>query len=105
MEYDLHITDRLNILQLLPKEGNFLTLKSVRIARESLALTPEEIKKYEVVQKDNQIHWNVDKATELKKIKIDNIIIDLIKKELRSLDEANKLQEQHFNLYKLFIGD
>ena len=108
MKQKLNLGERFALLGLLPSEGNFATLKVVRKLRESLSLTEEEIKHFEVKQiptsgGQSQLTWSVEKATEEKEFEFGEFAIDMIKTELKKLEEDKKLEDKHFSLYEKFI--
>jgi len=89
------------------KEGNFVTLKLVRQAREGLSFTDEEIEKLKFAQDGNSLQWNVDAAVELNEVEIElsPTAISIVKATLDKLNDEAKLTEQHFSLYEKFIED
>ena len=97
----LTIGDRITILEMLPPEGNFATLKIVRKLREQLSLTEDEIKKQKVIQIKDKISWqDGNKTTEMEFGEFaENMIVDALKK----LDTDNKLEDKHFGLYEIFV--
>ena len=101
MKAKLTLSDRFAILNILPTEGNFATLKIVRKLREQLSLTEAEIKEYKVLQRDDQITWaKGDKTTEMT---FGEFAEGLIKERLKKMNEANKLEDKHFMLYEKFV--
>jgi len=103
MKATLTISDRFAILSILPAEGNFATLKIVRKLRETLALTPAEIKEYKVKQIGDQIKWaNAAKTTEMEFGDFDT---EMISSALKKLNDSEKLEEQHFSVYEQFVGE
>lgn len=102
----LNLSERLNLVAILPAQGSFATLRLIRELKETLSLSEEEIEKYEVKHIDeNSIKWNSEKGKEEVEIKISDFGADLIKKTLRTLDEKNQLKESQFTLYEKFVGD
>ena len=98
----LNIAERFMVLGMLPKESNFATLKIVRQLQESLSLTEEEFKDFDVKQEGQQIQWN-KKGTEEKEIEIGEKATDIIIEALKKLNDNNKLTPQHISLYEKFI--
>jgi len=98
----LNLQERFVLLQVLPKEGNFMTLKIVRDLQDSLSPSEEELKECGVTQKEEQITWN-EKGREEKEIKIGEKATDIIVEALDKLDKENKLSTQHMTLYEKFI--
>ena len=109
----LSLTDRFMLLEILPAQGDFATLKIVRKLREALSLTETEFKEYGVrtagqtlddgtVVPEGRIAWNAA-GNEPKDIPIGEKATDLIVEALKRLDREKQLTEQHIGLYELFI--
>ena len=108
MKQEMKLGERFTLLGFLPKEGNFATLKVLRKLKETLSLTEEEIKYYEVKHVstnggETQITWNAQKAQEEKEFEFGEFAEDLIVSKLKKLDADKKLEEKHFSLYEKFI--
>lgn len=101
---ELNVFDRLILLNILPKEGDFTTLKIVRKMREDLSFTEDEHKALQFTQEDGNIKW--DKAGDVpRQINFGEKATDLIVSTLKKLNTDKKLSEQHFNLYEKFVGE
>ena len=98
----LNLAERFKILQILPKEGNFVTLNIVGELQKELAPSEEEFKEFEITQKDTQITWNI-KGSKEKEIKVGEKASDIISEELEKLDKENKLTAQDISIYKKFV--
>lgn len=101
----LNVMERIVLLTILPQEGNIATLRLMRKLREELSMTADELKKYEMKQKGDQLTWSPKLAKESKDFKFDDFGIELIKSKLRKLNEDKKLEEKHFSLYEKFIEE
>jgi len=100
----LDVSERINLLSILPQEGSFLTLKIVRELRENLSFTEEEHKKFQFKNlSDNRISWNTKEAKE-NNIEIGKKAESIIREKLEELDEQKKLKNEHFTLYEKFVG-
>jgi len=100
----LTISERLILLGVLPKEGNFATLKIIRKLNEELSFNEDEFKKYDIVQDGDQVRWDADAdAKEQKDISIGEKATDIIVSSLRELDGKNKLNNKHITLYEKFV--
>jgi len=101
----LSVFERINLLSILPKEGDFTTLKIIRQLREDLSFTEEEHKalQFEVFE-DGRITWNA-KAAKDKDIKIGKKAESIIREKLEELNKQKKLRDEHFTLYEKFVGD
>jgi hypothetical protein len=107
----LNINERLIILNILPQEGNILTLRILRKLKENLSFTEEEHKDLKLtVNPNNTISWRTvndeDKPIlQEKEFDIGDKASDLIKEALKKLDEDKKLTEGHMSVYDKFIGE
>ena len=99
---ELGVFDRLILLNILPKEGDFLTLKIVRQMREDLSFTEAEHKALQFVQEEGNVRWKkeADKPKTIGfGVKATEIIVDVLK----DLDKSKKLKDEHFGLYEKFV--
>ena len=98
----LGVFDRLILLNILPKEGDFTTLKIVRKLREDLSFTEAEHKALQFQQEEGNVKWQSE-ADKLTEIAIGEKAMDIIKDVLKKLDKDKKLSEQHYNIYEKFV--
>ncbi len=98
---ELSVYERLLLLGALPKEGNFLTLKTVRELREQLAFD-EDGKEINLRQEGDQLKW--DKSVD-KEFEFSGGGKAVIADALKALDADKKLTEPHFRLYEEFVGE
>ena len=104
----LEVHERLALLQLLPQEGDYKALKTIRRAKEMLSFTPEEQKimemKNNVVDGKPQLTWNAGKVNEIAMdVPIDEYITNLFRVALAELNNKGKLTEQTMSLYEKFV--
>lgn len=101
MEKKLNISERLMIMQILPKEGNFVLLKMIRDLNSKVGFSADEIQEFNIKTNDDKITWDskgmVEKAIDFK-IKELEIIADALKK----LDKESKLEFRHFSIFEKF---
>jgi hypothetical protein len=96
---------------LLPTEGDYAGLKTIRRAREMLSFTPEEIKFYEIKQAPgpdgrNQTQWSSARAAEqIKDCPVDEYTVNVIRAKLADMSNAQKLTEQYMSVYEKFVID
>ena len=98
----LKVSERIRILGVLPKEGNFATLKILDELRMNLSYTEDELEKWDidVNQETQMVSWNEDGETDIPiGEKATGIIVD----ELRKLDTENKLTNLTMPIYEKFI--
>jgi hypothetical protein len=105
----LEVHERIAVMQLLPKEGGYAALKTIRRAREMISFSPEEILFYEITSgtgADGQAftNWNPKKAMEqIKEVPVDEFTTNLIRTILSELESKGKLTEQVMSLYEKFV--
>ena len=98
----LKVSERILLLGVLPKEGNFATLKILDELRMNLSYTEDELEKWDidVNQETQMVSWNEDGETDIPiGEKATGIIVD----ELRKLDTENKLTNLTMPIYEKFI--
>lgn len=106
----LTVQERLMLGNILPQEGNFVTLKVLRNLKMDLSFNDAEFKKWSIVMSDGQVNWRlfndknkpIDQEAE---IEIGEKAKDIIVKALAELNEKKKLREEHITLYERFIGE
>lgn len=102
MKYEFDVMERLIILNILPKENNFTTLKIIRDLKDKLGFSEEEHKLFEIKLSDQGFQWN-KKGKEKKSFEIGEKAQDLIKESLEDLDTKKKLTEEMMGLFQLFV--
>lgn len=101
----LSVFNRLILLNILPKEGDFTTLKIVRKMREDLSFTEEEHKSLQFKFEDNgTVKWN-NQANIVREVNFGEKATDIIVDVLKKLDKEKKLKEEHYELYEKFVGE
>ena len=99
---ELSIFERLILLNVLPKEGDFTTLKIVRKLRDDLSFSEDEHKVLEFKNDGGQVQWKL--AGDIAKdISIGEKATDIIVEVLKELNKTKKLTEQHIGLYEKFV--
>jgi len=99
---ELNIRERLMTIGLLPKETNYVTLKIIRDIENELSFSEKELAEYEIKVNDGTCTWNQDKVKD-KKVTIGLAGLEIIRKELKKLDDENKLTKDHFSLCEKFL--
>jgi hypothetical protein len=100
----LSVKERMQVLSILPKEGDFVTLRIVRDMQKDLSFSEKEIKELDLKAVDGKYGWKPDKDTN-KDIPIGDKANDIITGELKKLDKEKKLKLEMFNLYEKFIKE
>ena len=101
---DLSVLERLVILKVLPKEGNYATLKILTNLRLSLSFTEEEIATWEIVSDPStgQTSWRENGVAE---IPIGEKATDIIVAAFQKLDREKKLSLEDMDAYEKFISN
>lgn len=100
----LTVMERLQLLQILPKEGDFLTLKVLRQLKDAISFGEDDHKLYKFEVKDGMARWD-NSVPQEKEIVIGEKATDLVMDALKGLNDKKKLTEAHMSLYEKFIGD
>lgn len=98
---DLSVVERLILMNLLPNEGTYINLKLVRVAREELSFSDEEVKLLQFVQDGEQVKWNME-ANILKDVTLGEVVTIMVVDSLKKLDGEGKLKNEHFTLFEKF---
>ncbi len=101
---ELSVFERLILLNILPPEGDFTTLKIVRQLKTDLSFSEEEHAALQFEQNEGTVKW-LQEADIPKEIAIGEKATDIIVGVLKDLDKQKKLTEQHYSLFEKFIGD
>lgn len=127
----LAVYERLILMSILPKEGDFITLKLVRKLREALSFNEKEIAEIdfknhwrcpkcekvelspEVIKCEDcgvsmipagQVTWDEEKALRVTKdVHMGDKMFNLCVSTLKKLSDEGKLTEQHMSLYEKFV--
>lgn len=99
---ELGIKDRLVICRILPKEGNFVTLRLIRDLINKVGLKAEEYTEFGIKEEGGMVMWN-EKANLPKQFEFADAEKELIKKQLKQLDESNKLDSETVVVYEKFM--
>lgn len=101
----LGVLDRIRLLQILPKQGDFLTLRIIHELRQSLSFTEQETAEFglEVDAENDRVRWN-QQATREVDIPIGPRASSIVVTALTALDKAGQLTEDHLTIYERFIG-
>lgn len=98
----LSVFERMILLNILPREGDYTTLKIVRNLRDDLSFSEEEHKVLQFKQEGDTMFWKTD-ADKPKDVSIGEKAKDIIITVLKKLNDEKKLTDQHFGLYEKFV--
>jgi len=100
----LNIQERIALLQILPAEGDIVTLRVLRDTQKMIGFSDEDLKKYNIVTKDQQVTWNTKGAKEVE-IELGEKATEIIKEALLKLDKEKKLNGSQITIYEKFVQD
>ena len=89
------------IINSLPAETNYVTLKLIRDLKSMLGVTDAEFAEFEIKNTGTEVSWNL-KANEPKPYSIGSKSQKIIQDALKDLDKAGKLTENHIAVFELF---
>ena len=98
---ELTVVERLILMNLLPNEGTYVNLKLVRVAREELSFSDEEVRALQFVQEGEQVRWNTS-AGIVKDVELSEVVTTMVVNALKKLDGEGKLKNDHFTLFEKF---
>ena len=100
---ELSLLERIQIQNVLPKEGDILTLRLTQDILKKVEISAQEIEKFEIVGNGQTITWN-DKGTKSKKeVIFTQAEIQLVKTKVAKLDSEKKLTFQMLSLHEKFV--
>jgi hypothetical protein len=100
----LKVMERIALLTVLPAEGNFQTLKLLRVLKEALSFTEEENALLNIKQVGEMVTWDPDYDIPIE-FDIPDILADIIRTTLDDLDAKKKLTESHIPLWEKFFDE
>lgn len=100
----LSVFERVILLDILPKEGDFQTIKILSELREALSFSEQEYKVCEIRFEGGHVFWNEATATK-KDIKIKDKATEIIVNALKDLDAKKKITDGCLSLYEKFIKE
>lgn len=93
----LYVKDRLLFQQLYPKESDLSTQILVRDIRNKVDIKQEDIEKYGVRSEGRAFQWNSEKDKG-EEIEFSNAEIQLLKEQVRLLDQQKKVTPEILDL-------
>lgn len=101
----LNVQERVVILQILPAEGDFSTLKILRELQAVLGFSEEDHKKFKIVRKENTITWDPTEGIKEEEIELGEKATEIVKEALLALDKDKKLKAEHVTVYEKFVQE
>ncbi|MGD6807553.1 MAG: hypothetical protein ACQCN4_11410 [Candidatus Bathyarchaeia archaeon] len=107
--YKLSLKDRVNLLEILPREGNIITLRVIRELQSSIGFSEAEIADYQIelievgTSGRFRTSWNERGKSASKNIKIGPKAEKIIVERLEELNNKKILPFQMLDLYERFV--
>lgn len=102
MEYKLTVPERIHVLNLIPKEGSFITLKAIRDLQSKIGFTAEEVSELDIKETNGIVEWN-EKGNIEKVFNLVDVEAEIIRKELRIKDANGTINMGLFSVYEKFM--
>jgi len=101
----LTVFERINLLSILPPQGNLVTLRISRELMKELSFSEIEIKQAEIKYlPTGKVEWDpVAGESLVKDVEIGTVANAIIVEELVKAEKASKLRAQHLDLYEKFV--
>ena len=103
----LSLKNRIALLNILPHEGNIITLRIIRDLQKTLSFSEAEISDYGITMtqiNDNvQTNWNAAGNKAFKNVKIGENAESIIVEKLKELNEKKQLRMSLLDLYERFV--
>lgn len=104
---ELSVQDRIILLNILPKEGDFTTLKVLRDLQSALSFKEEELAILKFQAVEGGTRWDPEGANSLSNVDINigNVANALIVNSLQELSKNKKLTLEHLPTFEKFVKD
>jgi hypothetical protein len=99
---ELTVSERLVLIQILPQEGDFATLRVVRDLRSALSFSEAELAALKFRTEGENLHWEPQPAAD---IDIGPRALVLIADTLKDLNTKKKLRLDQVDLYERFTTE
>ncbi len=100
----LTVKDRIVLVSILPAESDFRTMKTVMKLREALLLSEAEATEFAFENDGTSMKWNA-KGNEAVEIEVGELAKEVIVKQLKKLDEQQKLTTDHMDVWEKFLPE
>jgi hypothetical protein len=103
----LNVAERVALFNILPSQGNIVTLRSVKELLNKLAFTNKELKDWKIKQKQvdggMMIVWDSDFTNCSKEYEINGAMSGLITEQLKEMSNQGRLKMEMLTLYEKFV--
>jgi len=109
MKFKLTIAERIALLNILPGEGNLITLRIIRELQTALSFSETETKQFKITSHptpgsvSGYVTWDAAFNTTTKEIEIGGVAKGIIVGQLKAIEEKKKLRMEMVDLYEKFV--
>ena len=100
----LRVAERVTLMRLLPKEGDYLTYKIVHQLKDNVGFSEEDIKTFNIRQENDMLLWDKDKE-DVKEVEFGEKAMEIVREALEKLNAEKKINEKNITLYEKFMED
>jgi hypothetical protein len=97
----LTLFERMILRKILPEQSNFIELVIKNDILKKVDITQDEIKEHNIKFENDSITWENDKENDFDFTQPET---ELIKKQIKQLDDNSSLKGEHYDIYKKFIN-
>jgi hypothetical protein len=110
VRYPLNVAERIHLIAILPLESDVTTLRIVRELRESLSLSEEEHKEFQVetIEHDGQITYkwgNLKAAMTPREIEFRPKALAIVAEAFKRLNQTKRMRAELLPLYETFVEE
>ena|SRR4030067_369540 len=97
----LTVLDRIEIMNIVPAQGDFATLAKVKLLKDKIQLTEKELKDSVIVDGERLSVKENDKT--VNEFEVSELLTEVIVNALKKLNEESKLTINHLGLYEMLV--
>ena len=98
---ELGIHERIILLNILPVEGDIVTVRIIKKLRTELGFTEKEIKTHKIRSAENQVMW--EETGYKANIEIGEKATEITREAFKRMDNEKKIREDMIDLYDRFM--
>lgn len=104
MKMQLNVLERITMMNLLPKEENYLNYKMITTLKGDLSFSEKEYKSAGIqALPDGRVSWKDGSVT--KEVEIPATVYAMIKVKLESFEKDKKINDENASLYERIVLD
>ena len=104
MKVNLNVLERIVIMNILPRTGSFVNVRSAKNTTKILTISKEEQTEIELARNGNTTTWN-DEGAKAKEFELPPSSVKIIRDALKDLDAKGQLPVDAVTTYEKFLHD